>query len=472
MRRVRDESGLTIVEVVVAAFLLVTAAVATFGLVDTSTRSSFRAEETQTVINIAEREVERMRELSYGELAMTSLPEHEADSNLPTGRIRNMNQYCVERVGHDETCPSPPAGLIFNGGELEAGGENVTGGAVDPGPERVQVGDITADIYRFVVWQDEGEDLLSPGSALCQEKPLHYRCKTQDYKRLIVAVRVVEAPISFERVYEEVQSDVVDPDRSTLDAEPLGPGGEVVTGQQFWLSDTRCEVGTAEPPRAPAASHQTHDTLSDCAVSDQAPDALLTGPPLDPDPGDENNPAFQDYSTEIEPGNCGSVDCDPNDSGLQMLDQDGPCDPAPTGTAAHRQIHRWVSAPMGAGFQFVMTDRATLELWSRTINEVQGASGQVCGFLFKRSTGGADTILISDSFESSDWPSGPPWAEVRLTFDLANLTLAERTVQPGERLGVSIGVDPSGTPDNVLQFLYDHPEGESRLEVLTTTPLP
>jgi hypothetical protein len=37
---------------------------------------------------------------------------------------------------------------------------------------------------------------------------------------------------------------------------------------------------------------------------------------------------------------------------------------------------------------------------------------------------------------------------------------------------VSIGVDPSGTPDNVLQFLYDHPEGESRLEVLTTTPLP
>jgi hypothetical protein len=471
VRVVRDQEGLTIVEVVIAAFLLVTATVATFGLVDNSTRSSFRAEETQSVINVAEREMERLRELSYGELAMTSLPAHETDSNVPTGRIRNVNQYCVDRVGFDETCPTPPAGLVFNGGELEAGAGTVTGGAVNPGPQRIEVGDITADIYRFVVWQDEGEDLLSPGSALCQEKPLHFRCKTQDYKRVIVAVRVVEAPISYERVYEEVQSDVADPDRSTLDAEPLGPGGEVVTGQQFWLSDTRCELGTAEPPRSPASSHQTHDTLSDCTVADEAPDALLTGPPLDPDPADEDNPGFFDYSTEIEPGNCGNVDCDPNDSGLQMLDQDGPCTSAPTGPEAHRQIHRWVSSPMGAGFQFEMADRATLELWTRTINEVQGASGQVCGFLFKRTSAG-DTILISASHSSSNWPSGPPWAEVRLTFDLDNLSLAERTVQPGERLGVSIGVDPSGTPDNVLQFLYDHPEGESRLEVLTTTPLP
>jgi hypothetical protein len=328
------------------------------------------------------------------------------------------------------------------------------------------------DIYRFVVWRDEGDELLSPTSAFCQDKPLHYRCKAQDFKRIVVAVRAEKAAVSHERPYEEVQSDFADPDRATLDAPPLAGDGEVVTGQQFWLSDTRCQTGSAEPPRPPASHHETHDTLGDCSVASQAADALLTGPPDDPAPTDPANPPFFDHSTEIEPGSCGSVDCDPNDSGLQMLDQAATCVPAPTGPDARRQIHRWVSIAMPAGFEFEMTDRATLELWTRTINDVQGASGKVCAFLFKRSTGGVDTTLATASHLDSDWPSGPAWEEIRLTFDLDSLSGSQRRVLPGERLGVSIGVDPSGTPDNVLQFLYDHPEGESRLEVLTTTPLP
>jgi hypothetical protein len=155
-----------------------------------------------------------------------------------------------------------------------------------------------------------------------------------------------------------------------------------------------------------------------------------------------------------------------------MLDQASDCVAAPTGADAIRQIHRWVSIAMPSGFQFESTDRATLELWTRTINDVQGASGNLCGFFFKRSALGVDTILGTASHFDSDWPSGPAWEEVRLSFDLDNLSEAQRVVLAGERLGVSIGVDPSGTPDNVLQFLYDHPEGESRLEVLTTTPLP
>jgi hypothetical protein len=88
---------------------------------------------------------------------------------------------------------------------------------------------------------------------------------------------------------------------------------------------------------------------------------------------------------------------------------------------------------------------------------------------------GLDTPLASDEYESSNWPSGD-WTGISFRFDLANLSALQLTLLPGERLGVSIAVDPAGTPDNVLQFLYDHPEGESgggesRLEVLTTTPL-
>lgn len=462
---------MTIVEVVVASFLFVLVAVSTFSVVDTSTRTTFRAEETQTVINIAQRELELLREYDYGELAMRGLPAYSSDSSLPTSRIRETTKYCLDRVDADDPCPAAAAAdLVYDSSPLEEGG-SVTGGQVDPVSANVQVGDVTVDIYRFVVWRDEGNELRSPGSALCQAKPLHFLCKTQDYKRVVVAVRTQKAPISHQRPYEEVQSDFIDPDRATLDAEPLGPGGgEVVTGQQFYLSDTRCAAGLDEPVRALAENHQSHDTTgSTCIQPDVAPDALLSDPP------DPATPLV-DYSTELEPDGptCQpqTINCDPNDRGLQMLDQGGPCAPAPTGIDAPRQIHRWVSAPMATGFDFVMTDRATLELWTRTINLVEGATGQVCAFLFKRDAAGIDTVLMTSSHSDPTWPSGPPWSQVSLTFQLDGLTLAQRTILSTERLGVSIGVDPSGTPDNVLQFLYDHPEGESRLEVLTTTPLP
>jgi type II secretory pathway pseudopilin PulG len=474
---------MTIVEVVVAASLLVITVLATFGLVDTSTRTVFRAEETQTVINVAQREMERLRQLSYTQLSMNGVPSATTDANVPTSRMRPVNQFCLARVDGDDPCsPSSLAPLAFNGGQLENGGGVVAGGEVEPFSNDVQIGDITVDIYRFVVWQDEGDELLPQSDPLCQNKPLHYSCKGQYYKRVVVAVRVEQAPISHDRPYEEVQSDFIDPDRATLDAPPLGPGGgETLTGQQFYLSDTRCGIDAGDPTRPPGSDHRTHDTRGICApLSADAPDALLGAPPIDPDPGREDIPQFFDYSTEIEPP-CPDPppdpappawpeNCDPDDEGLQMLEQEGPCEPNPQGDDAAKQIHLWVSRPMPPDFQFVMTDRATLELWTRTIDDVQGASGEVCAFLFKRSAT-VDTPVAMGSYEDADWPFGA-WREARIRFDLDNVEPGLRTLLPGDRLGISIGVDPAGTPDNVLQFLYDHPEGESRVEVLTTTPLP
>jgi Flp pilus assembly pilin Flp len=470
----RREDGVTVVEVAVAALLLAMTAVATLGAIDTSTRTTFRAEETQTVINIAQREMERLREFTYSELAMTGALTATTDANLPTSRIRSGNQFCLARVDGDDPCsPSALTPMVVNNGQLENGGGLVSGGQVAPFSDNVEVGDITVDIYRFVVWQNEGDPTpLPPSDPICQNQPLHFRCKTQDYKRAIVAVRVEEAAISHERPYEEVQSDFIDPDRATTDAPPLGPGGNVVTGQQFYLSDTRCGDDAGDPTRPPGEPHPTHNTLGTCAAgASDAADALLGAPPIDPDPGDESNPAFFDYSTEIEPGGCQGDNCNSIDSGLQMLDQDGPCVAAPSGDNAHRQIHRWVSRPIPSGFTFELRDQATLELWTKTINGVQSASGKVCAFLFKR-MGVIDTPVASGTYSNPAWPSGPNWEEVRVKFELDDVTTIQRTLLPGERLGVSIGVDPSGTPDNVLEFLYDHPEGESRLEVLTDTPLP
>jgi hypothetical protein len=42
----------------------------------------------------------------------------------------------------------------------------------------------------------------------------------------------------------------------------------------------------------------------------------------------------------------------------------------------------------------------------------------------------------------------------------------------GQRVGVEIAVRRNGTTGDVLEFMYDHPDYPSRLEVKTTTPLP
>jgi type II secretory pathway pseudopilin PulG len=469
-----DEGGFTLIEVTVAAMLLVVAVVGTFGIIDTSSRATYRAEETQSVINIAQREMELLRQVPYQRLAMTAVPAppYGTDANDPTSRMRSGNTFCLERVDGNDPCTAPP--LVANGGSLEVGGA-VSGGQVQPVSQDVKVGDITVDVYRFVVWQDEGDELLPATDPVCVHQPLQFLCKTQDYKRAIVIVRVNEAPISFARSYQEVQSNFIDPDRATLDAQPLGPSGSIVTGQQFWLSDARCSNAATEPTRPSPSDHQTHDTtgsgLTGCSTNPA--DALLTSPPPGGDaPGGS---PFYDLSTELESGGCGTVGCNPDDKGLQMLDQGGSCSPSPAGPDAPKQIHRWVTRPIGTGGQFVVTDRATLELFTRTIDGVNGASGHVCAFLFKRTAAGVDVQLASDAYQDSTWPSNG-WVGIPFRFNLDALSLAQRTLLSGERLGVAIGVDPSGTPDNVLQFLYDHPEGESgggesRLEVLTTTPL-
>jgi len=46
-------------------------------------------------------------------------------------------------------------------------------------------------------------------------------------------------------------------------------------------------------------------------------------------------------------------------------------------------------------------------------------------------------------------------------------------VFPGQRLGIAIQVERGGTnPGEALQFMYDHPSFDTRLEVRTSTPLP
>src|SRR5215210_1329210 len=83
----RREAGFSIVEVMVAALILAIGGIAVLTAVDTAARSSFRAEQSQVVVNRLQDELERIRQLPYTQVGLNAVPTHSADQHNPNFRV-------------------------------------------------------------------------------------------------------------------------------------------------------------------------------------------------------------------------------------------------------------------------------------------------------------------------------------------------------------------------------------------------
>lgn len=467
MQRLTDRSGgldpqagMTIIEVVVAAMILALGAAATFGVITSASKNAQRAEATQVALNRAQLEMETLRSLSNKQLAMTDTPNQSSSPLSPNYRVLNGTYALVRNPMGNY------ANMVVNGGSLYGGGF-VQGGIVAPGPTPFTSGDVSGKVYRYVVWRDD----TSCPPATCPG--------TQDYKEIVVAVKLDKAGSQAgERGYVEVTSDFVDPTDSALN-DPIPGASGVVTAQQFYLSDTPC-AGTAPTTRQEiTGNHLLHNTLGRCSDGLQtgstkgAPDALLLGPPPDPDYLDPLNPPLYDYADDfyLEP-------TPDTDKGIQIRRDDSVgCKYDPTSTTnKEARVHRWVTDPMTTAFK--MTGKVTLEFYTRTLSD-EGYNGLLCIYLFRRSetaAGFTDTFLTDKSkglpyWEytpgGSGWWSGN-WKQVRLTMEFNN---SPYTIAKDERLGFALSVERAKTGGDALSVMYDHPELPSRLEIDTNTPI-
>lgn len=458
IERNRSEEGLTIIEVVVASLVLALAAMATFGVLTAATKNAQRAEANQVALNKAQSELEALRSLEDGQLALTAAPPHSSSELSPNYRVSGGTFATVRQpVGSY-------ANLVVNGGS-EYGGGVIEGGIVSPGPTSFTSGDVKGKVYRYIVWRD---DSTCP-AATCPG--------TQDYKQIVVAVKIDRATNQAgERGYVEVASNFVDPTDNYLN-DPVAGANGVLSGQQFYLSDTPCSASGTTVREDIAGNHKLHNTLGTCASGMQnettlgAPDTLVLGVPPDPDPVDESNPLLYDYSDDfyLEPN-------PDTDKGVQILKGDTGCVYTPT-EEPHREArtHRWVTDPMKSDFK--MVENATLEFHTRTLND-ESYNGKLCIFLFKRhEVGGVatDTLLTNKADGKTYWSYNPggtgwwrgKWERVRkaMTFN------GPYTIPAGDRLGIALTVDRSETTGDALAIMYDHPKYPSRIEVDTNTPL-
>ncbi len=475
------ESGLTMVEVLIAAVVLVMGAAAMFGVLGAATKNAQRAKASQVVLDLAQEEVERLHSIPYEELAVNSMPVPSVDEKSPNFRVSGET-FALGRspkgayypIDVDAEKGFSPESEFFTG-ETEGGG-------------------IKGTIYRYVVWRDDPScpDTECPGP--------------DDYKQIVVAVKP-NRPVSQggEAGYVEVQSAVTAPPGETelshqqqeekekeeeekqeqeqKEKEANGEGD--VTAQQFFLSDTACAASGATERQEISGDHLLHNTLGTCASGLQtgsenpgAPDALMLSGPPDPFPEDESLPALYDYSDDfyLEP-------TPDTDKGVQIRrDDTSGCHYDPTGvTHPESQIHRWVTDPMPQGFE--MGGKVTLEFYTRTLNDAL-YTGTLCVYLFERTETGPvnlpvaeDTMLIDEQSGNPYWTYEPEgngywprnsWAKVRLTMEFRE---HPHSILKDHRLGVALSVDRANTPADAIPIMYDHPNYATRLEVDTKTPL-
>lgn len=469
LRRLRqEERGLTVVEGVVACLLLVLGSLAVMQVFDTATRTTFLAEERQALNNRLQAELEEVMALSYGKIAMSELPVASTDQNDPRWRVNGSN-YALNR----------------DGSGLEPLVVDATAGVVSPTPEPFTVGDITGEIFKFVVWRDDPNcsEALCPGE--------------EDIKRVVVAATVNEAPISFDRAFQEIHGESGDPDATPVNNpaadDPNNPNAGNTTGE-FWLTDTPCgapweRLGIVEDPPG-SGGHPLHNTRGVCddglktSTSPGAPDLMFNeAVPLDESLPADGQPLY-DYSSNISPQGEGRVMPRPSTNGCLL---DGGTETAPLldfpsllgESDPHTKVHKWVSPPLPQNFELLLLGTGTLNLYTRTLG---GAThpGKICIWLYIRQVVDGvlvdvpiDTPVVStenlEYFEHAENPWPPVWTAVPVPLSF----VSPPTLVAGEQIGLAITVERGGTdPGQGLEFMYDHPSFESRLQLEVDRVLP
>jgi type II secretory pathway pseudopilin PulG len=450
---------MTMIEVVIAALLLVLASLAVITAVNASVRNNFRAQQSQVVADRMQQELEQITQVPYAQLAMTSAPVHSNDPSNPNWRVSGAT-FAIDRAN------TTPKQIV-----LDTNGDVAPGGPSDPSAHFTS-GNVKGTIYRYVVWDNQASCPAPAAPCL---------------KRAIVAIALDATASGGTRTYQEVQEQVFDPGAKRNTGG--NPGGDSTVPWTFWLTDTACNFASRQPI---TADHLTHNTRSTCGNANSGsrtgsnagpPDLMYTKPP----PLDNSFPADQqplyDYSTDVEPSSGPNTD-----KGLQELSS-GNCnvlsnliDDLPLlGSILdgnnYLKVHKWLAPKIPPGFSNILFHGdGTLNLWTQTLNNgIYG--GGICVWLFARElnllgqpidvplvhlSGG----LTAVSYHQNPWPHGG-WSELSIPIPIdvgTNLLV-------GYQLGLAIAVDQDNTAGG-LQFAYDAPSYDSRLQVQTTGSLP
>jgi len=101
--RLRDQRGMTMIELMVAATICAVGTTATIGVIDHARSTSVKSEKREAMAHQAEREIERLMELPWDNLAHSSTPV-AGTPGTPAGYVSGSN-YAYDRNAPSATEP-------------------------------------------------------------------------------------------------------------------------------------------------------------------------------------------------------------------------------------------------------------------------------------------------------------------------------------------------------------------------------
>lgn len=140
IRRLRDERGMTMIELMVAATICAVGTIATIGVIDHSRSVAIKSEKRAAMAHQGEREMEKLMELPWDNLAHSANPQPSAVEGNPASYVNGSN-YAYDRSNPAAT---EPLVVSLQNGQVPAGSDEWS-------DEQTR---ISGRVYRFITRVD------------------------------------------------------------------------------------------------------------------------------------------------------------------------------------------------------------------------------------------------------------------------------------------------------------------------------
>ncbi len=438
-----DAQGFTVIEQVIAMFILIVGLLAVVGAFDSARKLSLLSERETTIAHRAQLEIERLQAVPYSKLAMISAPSSSSEASNPDYYVGGAGATYQWDPTKQETEP-----LVISGS-----------GVVPAIGTEWREGSLSGSIYDFVTWHT---DPLCEAENKSKGEKESACPPSEDYKRLTVVATVTDpggTPVTPVRVSTLIADPNAAPKGKPVDGkqnplespetkcgethEPCTSGIDSGNAQTLFLHDSpACAPGTCTPT-TPSSNHETHPTV---ASPGPKPDLMDTSSPT--------ATTLYNYS-----GSTAATEY----AGGRVMVPDVECSATPSNENAKDEL--WVTDPLTTNT--VLKGVGGLSFYTQTVDEVE-ATGTLCLGIYEVPESIANLLsekpkLIGSTASytpDGSWPRSLTEVSFIFKFDSSSVT-----VDSGKRIGLRIW--PAASSKSKIAIAYDTTAYPSILQLNT-----
>ncbi len=485
----RSEKGFTVIEVMIAAVIMIVGVLGVFAALDSARVLSTVGERQTTIAHRAQQELERLQAMPYKSLAMTVAPPAASGCPTPLTPQYPTSPNCYVSGGNysydrNDTSKTEPLVIDTTNGTITPNGSG--SGCTDGCTSKWTDGNYSGEVFDFVSW---ASDANCTGGTICPAG--------SDYKRVTVVVTLSGAAATHPSKPLLASTFEANPDALPTGApsnsaqNPLQNintqcGGLTCnqalngTAVDYYLTDSGYS-SSYTPPTVSNALHGTTVTLCGLGPScAPTPDQLITTRPTT---GGALPPCFStDKGCVTTSGGGGTTPCN---GGTAAADGNGNCSTGmvlthPTSDSSscgsppsdNTKSHTWVTPTVPVGTSVNLTGAGGMTLYMQSTSGV-AVNVLVCAGVYIQPTGLLGTLVnllpphvtqIGASVGANATVSAAVPTPVSFGFNLGSAATLSSTALNQVKLQVVVWLAASAGTD--VGLVYDHPYASSQLTVI------